>query len=144
MLLIIVFVFFRWCLLSVLLSLFLLACEAAPAFTFKKSFSRYPSNRVERRLVGASAPSPVHFITPFVGLPSLFGGGGGSPSASSVYKLPLRLFSNGKPHAVFHGIPKMQMEYLYPRPMSNLIRLPLKYVSNAKPVGVYFNDFNYL
>lgn len=144
---------------TVLLSTVLFS-EAAPAFKFKKIFRTYETDtkhfpsKSERRF-GAAA-SPIHFITPFVGVPQSMPSFNNffapqasvnSPASSSIYKLPLRLYNNGKPHAVFHGFPKPQnvVEYL-PQAMSNIIRLPLKYISNAKPVGVYFKDpaFNYL
>lgn len=138
---------------------FTMVCvDALPAFKFKKIFSaydaeRYPS-RAERRLVGEA--SPIHFITPYVGIPRPMHGFNnffapqsslGNPSSSSIFKLPLRLYSNGKPHAIFHGLPKSSnvIEY-FPQTVSNIIKLPLKFMSNAKPVGVYFKDpaFNYL
>ena len=138
----------------------MLLSEAAPAFKFKKIFRTYETDtkqfpsRADRRLVGGT--SPIHFITPFMGAAKPMHNFNnffapqvpmGNPSSSSIYKLPLRLYSNGKPYAIFHGVPKPQsvMEYL-PQAMSNIIRLPLKYMSNAKPVGVYFKDpaFNYL
>lgn len=144
---------------TVLLSSVLFS-EAAPAFKFKKIYRTYETDtkqfpsKAERRFAGAA--SPIHFITPFMGAPqsmtsfnNFFASQASvnGPSSSSIYKLPLRLYNNGKPHAVFHGFPKPQnvIEFL-PQAMSNIIRLPLKYMSNAKPVGVYFKNptFNYL
>lgn len=132
--------------------------SAAPAFRFKKILRTYDADRYfprsDRRQ--ASKASPIHFITPFMGVPQPVQNFNnffaqqpsmGIPTSSSMYKLPLRLYSNGKPHTVYHGIPKKQnvIEYL-PHTVSNIIRLPLKYISNAKPVGVYFKDpaFNFL
>lgn len=113
-------------------------------------------NRAERRLIGGS--SPIHFINPFVPMqqqqlnpfeqffvPQL--PMGAAPSPSNIYRLPLQMLANGKPHSVMRGLPKkhQMLDYL-PQAASNVIRLPLKYYSNAKPIGVYFKDrsINYI
>ncbi|KAG8190622.1 hypothetical protein JTE90_017886 [Oedothorax gibbosus] len=163
-----------WHLLPALASLVFLAhiqpSHAAPAFKLKHfNFYNKPNkmssnklsssaNRVDRPLIGGS--SPIHFINPFTQpqqtiinpfeqffAPQLQMGAGRSPS--NIYKLPLQMLANGKPHSVMRGLPKKQfmMAEYYPQVASNVIRLPLKYISNAKPIGVYFKDrasFNYI
>ncbi|KFM66706.1 hypothetical protein X975_17778, partial [Stegodyphus mimosarum] len=137
-----------------------MSSQSAPAFklksymAYRKNNGAYPP-RSDRRLMDGT--SPIHFINPFVPpsesmnpFSSLYSSSGlsGSAAGSAVYRLPLRLFSNGKPHSVIHGFPSKShhvMDFL-PHAVSNIIRLPLKYISNAKPIGVYLKDpsFNYL
>ncbi|XP_055931023.1 uncharacterized protein LOC129961559 [Argiope bruennichi] len=130
------------------------SCDCAPAFKIKHynmaKSHLMPNFRSERRFVGGS--SPIHFISPYIAaapqpeqsfdefffpqVPM------GKTAPSSIYKLPLQLFNNGKPHRVMHVIPKKRPQFqdYFPHGDSKMIRLPLKFVSNGKPVGIYLKD----
>ncbi|CAL1272433.1 unnamed protein product [Larinioides sclopetarius] len=141
-------------LLAMVFLVTLRSCDCSPAFRIKHYNMVKPhqmSNfRAERRLIGGS--SPIHFISPYIAaapqpahsfdefffpqVPI------GKTPPSSIYKLPIQLFNNGKPHRVMHVVPKKRFQFqdYFPQGDSNIIRLPLKFVSNGKPVGIYIKD----
>ncbi|XP_054714986.1 uncharacterized protein LOC129224539 [Uloborus diversus] len=141
-----------------LLIFIVMSSSGASIYKFQKAYkSHYPldKSRIDRRIAGRD--SPIHFITPLVSIPQsldVFSNFFSPPAnfgparPSPLYKLPLKLFTNGKPHNVMLQSmqrPQSIIDYL-PQAMSKIIRLPIKYMSNAKPVGVYFDDpsFNYI